>query len=448
MNNIEHIAEELFNKIRSQFEKITIGDQDGKTTDDPTQARFYNFVYVDADRVKHGQVTISIADEKSLKIIFPKDFYDRFDEIQSQEWEVFLRKMRKFAKRNMLSFDIRDMAKNMLTKRDFQQASRRSDQTPVVESVQWSGTTRTSVQNFGPTRLIVRHTEAVDPERVGARGRKIESMFVETDQGERFRMPYNRLSLGRAMAQHIAHGGRVYDLPGLHIQEMAEEMQNLGMFIRNTRHRQFEDTETQGMVESAIERYRLLKSGLNSMSRTRGYHKFAENFQPESDNHHDYDLDSLKERFVKRVFDDRITAALPYVYKAYHQRQQSENRYIDEFNSWTEQIVENSLDELDTEELKKLMQNPVQAGQDGLDAIAAISGIIDNEDLNDIITQAAQTQGPETDVRNLIDDWLAENYPEYVSLIPLDQPTAQTPISTSDNNQPKVEDIRRLAGLR
>ena len=448
MNNIEHIAEELFNKIRSQFEKITIGDQDGKTTDDPTEARFYNFMYASADQVKHGQVTISIADEKSLKIIFPKDFYSKFDQIQEQEWELFLRKMRKFAKRNMLSFDIRDMAKNMLTKRDFQQVSRRNDQAPVLESIQWSGTTRTSIQNFGPTRLIVRHTEAVDPERVGARSRKIESMFVETDQGERFRMPYNRLGLGRAMAQHIAHGGRVYDMPGLHIQEMAEEMQNLGMFIRNTRHRQFEDTETQGMIESAIERYRSLKTNLNSMSRTRGYHKFAENFQPDSNEGQDYDLEELKEKFVKRVFDDRITAALPYVYRAYQQRQQTENKYLDEFGSWADQIVENNLDELDMDELKNLMQNPVLAGQGGLDAIAALSDVLDNEDLNDIITQAAQTQGPETDVRNLIDDWLSENYPEYVSLIPNNQSDAQTPISVEPNNQPRVEDIRRLAGLK
>ena len=40
MKNIERIAEELFDKIRSRFEHVVLGDEKTNETDDPEQARF------------------------------------------------------------------------------------------------------------------------------------------------------------------------------------------------------------------------------------------------------------------------------------------------------------------------------------------------------------------------------------------------------------------------
>lgn len=451
MNNINHIAEELFNKIRSRFDRITIGDENGKTTDEPENARFFNFEYVSSDGTSHGEITISLADTNSLKLMFNKNM--NLEPAQENEWEQFLRSIRMFAKRNMISFDIRDISRSNLTKRDIKQAAKnqssfQTTDAPIKESIQWSGTTRTSIQDFGPTRLIVRHSEAVNEEQPGSRSRKIESMFVETDQGERFRMPYNRLSLGRAMAQHLAHGGRIYDEPGQHIQQMAEEMNNLAFFVRNTRHREFEDTETTGMVESAIERYRLLRSSLTKLGRGRGYQQFAENFIPEDSIEDDYDIDELKERFVKKMFDDRLTAALPYVYRAYQQRQVGENFYINEFETWTENVLEDDLTTPDLEQLKKIMSAPIQAGHEGIDAIGAIKNIVDNDELTDLITQAAQLQGDEVDVRKVIDDWFIENYPEYTSMIPQEPVEPQSAPKPNTNTQEAFENLKRLAGLR
>lgn len=453
MNNIENIAEELFNKIRSRFEKITIGDEEAKATDDPSQARFFNFDYVSSDGVNHGEVTVSLVDNQSLKIVFNKDM--KLAPENEQEWEQFLRGMRMFAKRNMLSFDVRDVGRSNLSKRDMQQLARSTGVSSakniaVKESIQWSGTTRTSIQDFGATRLIVRHSEAVNEENPGSRSRKIESMFVETDQGERFRMPYNRLSLGRAMAQHLAHGGKVYDEAGQHISGLAEEMSNLSFFVRNTRHRQFEDSETTGMVESAIERYKILRSSLSRLSRTRGYQQFAETFVPESDIEEEYDIDELKERFVKKVFDDRLTAALPYVYRAYQQRQVGEERYVREFDQWTEQVVEDDLSEPDFETLKDLMSKPVKAGHHGIDAIGAIQSVVDDEDLNDLLSQAAEMQGPDADLRKIIDDYFEENYPEYTSMIPVEPvlPAPSKPAAAKEDTAQAFENLRRLAGLR
>jgi hypothetical protein len=46
MKNIERIAEELFDKIRSRFEHVVLGDEKTDETDDPELARFFKFYYI------------------------------------------------------------------------------------------------------------------------------------------------------------------------------------------------------------------------------------------------------------------------------------------------------------------------------------------------------------------------------------------------------------------
>ena len=45
MQNLNLIAEELFNKIRGRFPSVTIGDSEGKLLTEPDLARFYDFDY-------------------------------------------------------------------------------------------------------------------------------------------------------------------------------------------------------------------------------------------------------------------------------------------------------------------------------------------------------------------------------------------------------------------
>ena len=103
MKNIERIAEELFDKIRSRFEHVVLGDKDTDDTDDPEQARFFNFDFITNEGVNYGNITISLVDEDSLKIYFSKNLSDRLEENEAdqQEWFNFLKGLRFFAKRNL-----------------------------------------------------------------------------------------------------------------------------------------------------------------------------------------------------------------------------------------------------------------------------------------------------------------------------------------------------------
>ena len=70
MREINKIAEGLFEKIRDRFEDVSLGDENAKATQNPERARFFNFDYTIADE-NLGNVTLSIIDEISLKVIDP-----------------------------------------------------------------------------------------------------------------------------------------------------------------------------------------------------------------------------------------------------------------------------------------------------------------------------------------------------------------------------------------
>jgi len=470
MKNIEKIAEELFDKIRSRFEKITIGNEEANETDDPAQARFFNFDYVDRNGKNYGNIMINIVDEESLKIYFSKNISDELSEEEQQEWYNFLKDLRYFAKRNLLTFDTRDISRNNLTIRDVKQVAKDTSvvdssaaPTNTATSVNESklyGSTRTSIQEFGPVRLIIRHNEAVNEEIPGARSRKIRALFIETDQGERFRMPFTKLSAGRAMAQHLAHGGQVHDEAGHHIVEMVEEMNSLAFFARNTRHRMFEESETQAMVEAAVERYQTLRSNLKHMGGTRGYQNFAENFVPNTPVDEEFDLDALKERFVKKMFDERLTQALPYVQRAYQQRQaESNDRYVNEFDTWADDLVQEQ-DDAETQNIMKLadvMQSPIAVGIDGIDAINAIKDYVSDDQLFSDITELSRNAGIEADARPLINQWAMDQGHSalYTSepTIPTQEPPVQdddqpiAPKPEADITESGLRMLKRLAGL-
>jgi len=119
--NIANTAEDLFEKIRSRFEKISIGDEKANNTQDPSLARFFNFDFVSKDGTNFGNIHISLIDEKSLKIYFSKTITEKLDDLQKNEWYDFLRSVRMFAKRHMLAFDTRDISRSSLDIKDVKQ---------------------------------------------------------------------------------------------------------------------------------------------------------------------------------------------------------------------------------------------------------------------------------------------------------------------------------------
>lgn len=338
---LEKVSEALFEKIRSRFENISLGDDSATETSDPSKAKFFNFNYVSKDGEDFGNVTISIVDEKSLKVYFSRNISEKLNDEQRKEWYDFLHNIRYFARRNLLTFDTRDITRSNLNIKDIKNISK-SDGTLTTNDIAESrmyGNTKMSFENIGSARVMIKHNESIDPNLRGIRSRKIATIYVENAEGERFKMKHNRLKGARAMARHLSEGGTPYDEIGSHISGMIDEVAGLGRFVRSMKNRTFEDSTTVDMVEAASNYYADLSNKLSKMKSGRGYGEFKESFIPSKQQLDEVDINELKEKFVKKIFDDRMMEALPYVHKAYKMQNENAQRQIDT----VKKVIENRM---------------------------------------------------------------------------------------------------------
>ena len=479
MRELDKISAALFDKIRSRFDTVSIGDEKAQRVTDPEQARFFNFDYVSDDGENFGNVTISLIDEVSLKIYYGSNITDGLDENQEQEWFTFLRDLKNFARRNMLTFDTRDINRSNLDLKDIRQQAA-SDSTYDKEELAIAegrlyglgNNRRVSFGDVGTHKLIIKHRDQIDPDRHGARSRKIEHIFIETPVGERFLLDHVNLEGARATANHLRHGGRFGDEGSELINEMVREMASMRHFVRAMRNRTFEDTETTAYVEAACGRYNEVRDHLKRFQGRRGQELLIDMLNQGDDVDEQIDIEEMKERFVKKIYDDRFNDALPYVFKAYQNRKKTSTTESDQFESWatgvTEATWDSDSDDMGENDLVRLFQQPLAAGMDGVDAIAAIAKIQDlqAEDLQDSLKKLSQVQGPDADTRNTIIGWLMSNgeralaqnlfqilQQQNANTQPApQQPTPpQQPVGATTMDQPVVSEdlrsIRKLAGI-
>ena len=453
MREIDKIAENLFDKIRSRFGNVNLGDDLAKQTQDPEKARFFNFDF-EVDGRLLGDVTISLIDEKSMKVYFGSDIMDNIakedgdqgENSYKEAWYDLLRNLRKFAKRNLLNFDTRDIAKSSLQIKDIKQQAKaddtvHKDKINVGESRLY-GTRRHSFADVGPCKLRIVHSTDIDEEKHGSRGRKIDQIFIETPHGERFLVPHRHLSGAAALATHVAHGGEHNDDIAECINGMVTEMGNMSHFVRSVKRRTDLDDETSQMANAAINRYNELKDKLKRLRSPRHYLDFIEGYMPESSVEDEYDVDALRERFVKKMYDERFDAALPYVYRA-HKRQQEnlDTPMAEEFEHWANSMVEGTWAMPESEEeklrLTKLMSKPVLVGINGEDATSALYDIIGDDQLFDDIGELADIKGEDYDCRPEILKWIKENMPALVPQVE----AAMQDAEQSSQPQPPAEPI-------
>ena len=483
---IESISSALFDKIRSRFANITLGDEKAKAETDPTKARFFNFTYSSEDGAEFGTVTISLIDETSLKVYYGQSISNEMDREQRKEWYEFLRNLRQFAKRNLLTFDTRDITKSNLNLKDVKQQAKADDvyttaEMPVTESkLALAGTSRNTYANVGECRLMIRHEGLVNDDIRGARTRHIKEIFIETARGERFLLNHTNLHGAVAMANHINAGGEIHDEIAESIDNMVNEMNCMKHFVRSAKRRQFEDQETADMTQAAIRHYDEVKNRLKRLRSRHYYDQYVREFAPQASANEVVDVDSLKERFVKKVYDARFDEALPIVYREYKRQQASKLGSMgNELDEWATDVTESTWAKPDSADkitaLRELLKTPIPCGIEGIDAQTKIEPIIGDDKLTDDIFQLAQSQGPDADATNLVKQWLVQNMPSLLKDIEIGQannrdqqtnwaqPTSpqtanhetgvgmmSAPVAQTDNHvrEDSLDFIRSLAGLR
>ena len=387
MKEIEHIAEDLFNKLRSVYPTLQIGDASANKTLEPEDARFFDFVF-ESGGDDIGSVTISLVDDQ-FKIYYSKELTEGLGE-NKQQWYNFLREMRQFAKRRLMTFDVRDITKSNLERKDFeflrtqQQEFRDSD----MNEGKMYGSIKSSYQDLGETaKIIVRHKRPVDEDVRGSRSRHISKIFIENTDGERMLLPFKNLLGARAAARHVSEGGQLHDDIGTHITNTVGQMAQLKNFVNYSKRNKLVNENTVDIVESVRDAYNNIRQDLTRMTSRRGYSNFAENFEPVETILSEDDLDEMKDQFTVKKHDDNVFESLPLInsiYKTAMENKANKLGQIKEFIESGDLVLESSLDSdmlarsIKHENVKGLVQ-------------AALEDISTRIVDNDIIKEFAQT---------------------------------------------------------
>lgn len=450
--NLESIAEELFGKIRTRFPEIQLGDESGKVIaneSDIGQARFFEFDYT-KEGVALGSVSISLSEDKGLVVMYSNDLAEGQPQQFINEWYGFLKSLREFAKKRLLNFDTRDLVKTNLDKRDYDFLAKNSGEGQMMESKLW-GTSKTSFQEMGEAKIIVKHAKPVNYDNPAGRTLNIESIFIENEAGERFKYPYKHLNGARALARHVAHGGTPYDALGEHVISLSEELSKL-RFFKGYVSRQEQVSEAMGDVTSKVmERIDQVKKEIHQLQQEGHYRTFAESFKQKTARSIPEDvMNDWIDRLTVRSFNEALKDVFPYIYELVAETNEvselsaddllgeEKDEYCDacdrpekscvcdekdevneftEFESRLESVVSEEDDLTSTDgtvqqaavdKLNDLMGQEMKAGPDGTNAIMTLKGIIDDEGFMDMLKAAPA----ETDIRTLIKGYIDTNHPE------------------------------------
>ena len=315
MKNLNYIAKDLFAKIRGRFPSVTIGDEQGKVTNVPEDARYFDFDYKESEDIL-GKVSISL-DQDSLSVMYSNDFVANEDQITRNNWYNFLKELRQFSKKRMLNFDTRNITKSNLNKRDYQYlaTNRNTGDENMTESKMY-GNNKNSFQKIGNAKLSIKHTEEINTENAAARSQKIGKIFIESPEGERFRYPYKHLSGARAMARHVAEGGNPYDDFGKHIVGLSEELAKLKKFNTYMNRSSVMAESLSGYSEVVKERVLEIKKSIQNLQKESFYKETLESFEAPTLEEVPNDV---KENWIDQLtikqFNEELADVFPYIYK-------------------------------------------------------------------------------------------------------------------------------------
>ena len=297
--NVETISENIFAILKGYGFTIRMFDDIGKKVIKPEDAR--RFFLTDSNLV----ITSS---EEEIKVHLGKSV--TFDEAKDT-----INTIKQLAKKYMMDFNLKKFGHTLQPKDYVFDLKKEADMDSIQESAfsKSYGSSKSSYQDVGNTRLVVRHAAPVNEESRGSRARNIKSIYIENAEGERFKFPSKNLLSARAMARHIANKGTPFDDGGKNIISLDEELGQLKNFVRYTRQNFKEENESvSGLHELAIMRVNNIKEDLNKIKSSRTYNEAIQSINNDQIKNEEVEGE-LQEVLTKHTFDESLTGVLPYL---------------------------------------------------------------------------------------------------------------------------------------
>ena len=392
--NQNNPKQELYNLLVTRnFDPESI-DANGKSGGNPDKAMSFKFDYKAASGKDYGTAVIMIK-ETGLTLFFGDNLGKSMDSADKNGWFSFLEQLKNFAMREDLAdgFNIQN-----INKLKYSMQGQAAIKEGLFEG--WAGTKTRSWNGIETeARLMIKHKRVIGEN--DARYRYIETLFVETADGERFKLPFTKLSGGRAMVEHVRQGGKPYDARGQHIVQIVEEMNVLSRFRRANQGKIFEGVTAQ-LVESAGIYYETLQNNLKSLSSKTGYNKYFESWDPAAITDEDVIIEDLRHMFVEQNIDSRVEQALPLLAKLQREQEMKEANI---FESWANLILEGTWALPDTKEkqaqLVTLLSQELPVGADATNATEQLYNLLGDDELFDQLNALAN-KNADADARQII----------------------------------------------
>lgn len=405
-------ARKLFDLLVTRdFDPETL-DASGKPSADPAEAEIFSFNFRGRTGKDYGTVVIMLSDQGDLDVYCADNVGRTMEGDDKQDWFGFLEQLKNFAVRNnRMNFGVKNL--NHLR---YSMQGQAAIKEGLFES--WSGK-RDISWNAGAneSRLMIKHKRSLGEGE--ARYRYVESLFIETAEGERYKLPFRNLTAGKAMLEHVRNGGRPYDLRGQHIAEMVTELTLLSRFRRANAGRLLEgDTAT--LVEQTNVYYERLQGQLKSLTSQRGYKEYFESWTPLDVKDETVVIEGLKHLFITQSIDQRIEDALPVIAKIQQQENAMKEAAI--FENWANQLMEGVWQLPDTPEkqtkLVDLLSKDLPVGADATNAKEQLYDLIGDDILFDQLMDLADRDA-NADARQVILNRMQEmgEYPEIMKVI-------------------------------
>ena len=174
----ETIANDIFKILKGNGYSIKIFTDEGENTVDPQAARrFYipelgSMVNLDETDAKR-EIRVSVNQNTELSL-----FKDT------------LALLKNLANRNVIEYTLKSFTKEITPKdQDYQAQKVRDMKQEVNEGISPAyGSSKSSYQQLENAKLIIKHTKPVNEESRGSRSRNISAIYIESADGERYKM--------------------------------------------------------------------------------------------------------------------------------------------------------------------------------------------------------------------------------------------------------------------
>ena len=382
MISLDTTRQKLFDLLVAKGFDLTTRDAKGKETTEPKNADLFSFNYKVGDN-SYGTVVVTVNPEGELEVYYGDVLGKGMDSDHKKEWYDFLYQLRHFSKRNMLEFSLKHMNK---LKYSMQTMAQVSENREINESKYYGFKKTSYTKQTKEAKLKIVHSKPIDEEAGDQRYRNVASLYVETSEGERFKLPFTKLYAGRAMARHVSEGGNPYDSFGSYICELVDDIKTLSTFTRYARGHEWQDSETAGLAERGLKHFGDIKRKVKSMIGKRGYHRALEDFNT-SEKPQQEVVDRVRELFTERLLDQRVESAIPVLAKL--ELEGKSMKEIKEFESWAEDMSYDVNEGFDPEEFEGKVTVP---GPGGIPTDITYTAKVDNEQNRVHVTKCSNDQ--------------------------------------------------------